>query len=250
MKNFQKKYKEFIDKINLSEMECLDIKNKVILNNNKKTFNFKIKYALLLIVIFISALGVVNADKIIKHYKIVTNDNKTFEESNNKSFVSDGVIQKDYSKDLLKLNSYYTYDEIEKKLDLKLLKNKNLKSELFILKNLEIEKNKVAMASFSLVGNDKNEFNPSLSIIIITNYLEENSGLTIKGGEIFYEEYYIHNLKTEAIIIKNDENLADMVIIEFTYNDILYEIDFGRVNFNDDFEVANLYNFLESFDLN
>jgi len=247
MKKFQKEYKKFIDKISLSEEEFFEIKNNVI-SSNKKVFNFKIKYAVLLIVFFISALGVVNADKIIKHYKIVPNDNKTFEESNNKSFISNGVIEKDYSKDLLKLNSYYTYDEIEKILDLKMLKNKNFKSGLFVLEHLEIEKNMIAKASFSLVDNNKNKTKPTFSIIIKTNYLNDDSSLTIKGGKIFYEEYYIQKLKTEAIIIKNDEKFADMVIIELTHNDILYEIEFGRVNFDDDIEVENLYNFLESFE--
>ena len=248
MKKFTKEYKEFLDNVSLREEEYSEIKNNII--NSKKVFNFKIKYAITIFIFFLSVLGVVNADKIIKHFRFVANDNKTFEESSNRSFISNGLVEKDYSQDLLKLNTFYTYDDIEKILDLKLLKNKNFKSELFVLEHLEIKKNMIAKASFSLVNDSEDKTKPTFSIIIKTNYLNDDVGLTIKGGKIFYEEYYIQNLKTEAIIIKNDENLANMVIIEFTYDNILYEIEFGRVNFADDVEVAKLYELLEMFEIN
>lgn len=247
MKNFETKYKKLIDEVDLNNQEYSEIKRNVI-TNNKKTFGFKVKYALLLIMLFISVIGVANADKIIKHYKIVTNDNKSFEESGNRSFISNSRIEKDFSKEILKKDTYYTYDDIEDKLNLKFLKNNYLKSDLFLLRHLDIERNMIAKASFELVNEDKTE--PKFSIIIETNYLTEDSGLTIKGGKVSYEEYYIQNLNTEAIIVKYGEKLASNVIVELSYDNILYELQFDMVNFNDEKQVEKLYDFLDSFTTN
>lgn len=247
MKKFEKNYKKLIDEIDLNNQEYAEIKRNVIANN-KKTFDFKIKYALLLIIFLISVFGVVNANKIIKHYKIVTNDNKSYEESGNRSFISNSKIEKDFSKDILKKDTYYTYDDIEEKLNLKFLKNNYLKSDLFLLKNLDIEKNMIAKASFILVNENKTE--PKVSIIIKTNYLTEDIGLTIKGGKVFYEEYYIQNLNTEAIIVKYGEELASNVIVELSYDNILYELQFDMINFNDEKQIEKLYDFLDSFTTN
>ncbi len=247
MKNFEAKYKKLIDEVDLNNQEYSEIKRNVI-TNNKKTFGFKLKYALLLIMLFISVIGVANADKIIKHYKIVTNDNKSFEESGNRSFISNSRIEKDFSKEILKKDTYYTYDDIEDKLNLKFLKNNYLKSDLFLLRHLDIERNMIAKASFELVNEDKTE--PKFSIIIETNYLTEDSGLTIKGGKVSYEEYYIQNLNTEAIIVKYGEKLASNVIVELSYDNILYELQFDMVNFNDEKQVEKLYDFLDSFTTN
>lgn len=247
MKNFETKYKKLIDEVDLNNQEYSEIKRNVI-TNNKKTFGFKVKYALLLIMLFISVIGVANADKIIKHYKIVTNDNKSFEESGNRSFISNSRIEKDFSKEILKKDTYYTYDDIEDKLNLKFLKSNYLKSDLFLLRHLDIEKNMIAKASFELVNEDKTE--PKFSIIIETNYLTEDSGLTIKGGKVFYEEYYIQNLNTEAIIVKYGEKLASNVIVELSYDNILYELQFDMINFNDEKQVEKLYDFLDSFTTN
>ncbi len=254
MKEFDKKYKKFINSVNLSDNDYQEIKKNILLNNTKK-FSFKLKYALLLfLVLFISVFGVVNADKIIKHFNIVTNDGMPFEKSHDKSFISNGVIDKSYPKDLFTENSYYTYNEIEKKLGVHLLKNKYLDSDLFLLHNLKIKKDMIAFAGFTLVNKDKPEINKfkniRMSLSINTKYSSEPSELNIKGANIYYEEYYIKSLNTEALIVTNSKEFASLVIIEFTYENISYELELDSLNFNDENQVQNIHNILESFSLN
>lgn len=246
MKDFKKKYKKFIDSVNLTDDDYNEIKRNIIFRSKHK-FQFKLKYAVILFfVIFISVLGITYADKIIEHYTLVTNENLPIEESLGNTFYSNARLDKDYSKDLFIEDSYYTYEEIEEKLGQKLLKNKYYDSDLFIVNYVDIEEDMIAKAVFSIVNKDKTStVRNDFSIIIKTKYFSGRSGLSIKG-DFYYEEYYIQSLNTKAIIVKTGSP-----IIEFTYENIAYEIVYGEyVNFDDEKTVNKLYDFLESFTLN
>lgn len=254
MKNFNEKYKNFIDSVNLSEEEYREIKSEVTLNKKKK-HNYVLKYAVILIMLFISVLGIANADKIIKHYKIITNDNKTFEESHNKSVFFNNRLEKDYSKNILTLNDFYTYDGIEEKLDIKLLKNKYFDSNLFVLSNLEIENNMISKANFKLANMDKvTEYlglESEFSIIIETNHSNKESEWWFKGGDVLLEKYYIKSLKTEALIFTvGPGRVTTTKIVSFVYDNIMYYLDLRGQDFTDESQKAKLYDFLESFTLN
>lgn len=260
MKNFNKKYKKFIDSVNLTDEEYCEIKRNVVLNK-KRNINFKLKYAVILIfVVFISVLGVTYADKIIEHYTIVTNENLPIEESLGNTVVSNARLNKDFSKDLFKEGEYYTYDEIEEKLGQKILKHEYYDSELFVVNFVEIEKGMLARAGFSLVNKDKtkmfgrNEF----GFVIKTNYFTGRSGLSV-AGELRYEEYHIESLNTKAIIVK-----LGKPIINFTYENIAYSVYYNDfvgfviediegiediVEFDIEETFDKFYNFLEGFTL-
>lgn len=246
MKEFEIEYKKMLDNIELKKEEIDLIKSNVILVKKYPKI-FKIRYAVIFILLFVLFFGAVNADKIIKFYKIVTNDNKVFSESGDRSFISNAVLNKEYSKDLFLLENKYSYEDIENKLGERLLKNDLLKSDLFVLKHLETFENKISKLSFSLLNLENVEYLTSFSIMVRTKYFSKEDGLRIKGGQIYYKEYYIKKLKTEALIIYNSEEYANMVIIEFTYNNIGYEIELNGLNFKDEIQVEKIYEFLESF---
>lgn len=249
MKKFEIEYKKMLDNIELKKEEIDLIKSNVILVKKYPKI-FKIRYAVIFILLFVLFFGAVNADKIIKFYKIVTNDNKVFSESGDRSFISNAVLNKEYSKDLFLLENKYSYEDIENKLGERLLKNDLLKSDLFVLKHLETFENKISKLSFSLLNLENVEYLTSFSIMVRTKYFSKEDGLRIKGGQIYYKEYYIKKLKTEALIIYNSEVYANMVIIEFTYNNIGYEIELNGLNFKDEIQVEKIYEFLESFYIN
>lgn len=249
MKKFEIEYKKMLDNIELKKEEIDLIKSNVILVKKYPKI-FKIRYAVIFILLFVLFFGAVNADKIIKFYKIVTNDNKVFSESGDRSFISNAVLNKEYSKDLFLLENKYSYEDIENKLGERLLKNDLLKSDLFVLRHLETFENKISKLSFSLLNLENVEYLTSFSIMVRTKYFSKEDGLRIKGGQIYYKEYYIKKLKTEALIIYNSEEYANMVIIEFTYNNIGYEIELNGLNFKDEIQVEKIYEFLESFYIN
>lgn len=249
MKKFEIEYKKMLDNIELKKEEIDLIKSNVILVKKYPKI-FKIRYAVIFILLFVLFFGAVNADKIIKFYKIVTNDNKVFSESGDRSFISNAVLNKEYSKDLFLLENKYSYEDIENKLGERLLKNDLLKSDLFVLEHLETFENKISKLSFSLLILENVEYLTSFSIMVRTKYFSKEDGLRIKGGQIYYKEYYIKKLKTEALIIYNSEEYANMVIIEFTYNNIGYEIELNGLNFKDEIQVEKIYEFLESFYIN
>lgn len=246
MRNFEKKYKKFINSINLTDNEYYEIKNNIVLNNNHK-IRFNLKYATILIfVIFISTVGIAYAAKIIENYTIVTNENLPIEESLGNTVISNARLNKDFSKNLFKKGEYYTYNEIEEKLGQKILKSQYCDSDLFVVNYIETEKEKIARSSFSLVNENKTNLACwSFGFVVKTNYFTGKSGLSVKG-EIHYDKYYIESLNTNAIIVKTGHP-----IIEFTYENIAYEIVYGNyIDFDNQETVNKLYNFLESFTYN
>lgn len=243
MKNFEKKYKKFINSINLTDNDYYEIENNIVLNNKNK-IKFNLKYAtILLFIIFISTISIVYATKIFENYTIVTNENLPIEESLGNTVVSNARINKDFTKDLFEKGEYYTYEEIEEKLGQKILKSQYCDSNLFVVNYIEIKEEKISRVSFSM-ANKTNSKCEDFGFVIRTNYFNGNDGLSI-SGEIHYDKYYIKSLNTNAIIVK-----TGYPIIDFTYENIAYEIVYGSyIDFDNQETVNKLYNLLESFTL-
>lgn len=224
MKEFQDKYTSFINNNNISNKEYKTIKDN-ILDTKKHKYNYKLKYALVIIMLLsIFSIALMNNEVIankLKHYII-----EGSKEEGKASFKSDAIIDKDYDASLLKENTYYKREDIEEKLSLKFLKNKYIQSDTFRVINLENKNNKIAKLTLEAI-NEKNDNTTCINdaclyATVNTKYSSKPPELEISGSFI-YDTYYIKSLETEAIIIKINENVQDG-IVEFSYDNISYEL--------------------------
>lgn len=260
-KNFKKIIEEDFNK----EKNYNFIMSKI--ENNIQKGSFKLRYAYIIAILLIIGVIGVSAGNVIKNYRIETKDNLPFEESAEKQILFDNKLDKEYDSDLFKENNYYTYEEIEEKLELKLLKNKNFDSNIYLLTNLKINNDKIAQVSFWQTNSDKSSktFLEKywFYFTINTNYSNEETTAAIiggKGGE--YREHYIKSLNSIALITKPSSSVkCGPTRVHFSYNNIIYSMRFENVCF-DGIEVENiegssyvpmveseLYDFLEAFTL-
>ncbi len=241
-------------------------------NNSERKSSFKFRYAyVILILVIISIVGVSAGHAIhaIKHYRIdvieESKDNLPLEERNEKHVLFDNKINKEYDSKLFKKGNQYTYNEIEEKLQLKLLKNKNFDSNIYKVVDLLVKDDKIAKLRFAQIEPDKSSefekyfFNFSIST---KYYDEDNTIIAINHGRFEnYIEYYIKSLNTMALIDKpkKDYNCGPTNVY-FSYNDVVYILNFSTVCFNVvEIDRANssfvpitdtdLYDFLEAFTL-
>lgn len=247
MKNFKQSYKELLDNVELSDYESNEIKNNIISKKKQKRFRplFRLSYVLIIIaIVAFSIYGASRADAILKHHKIVAKDNKSLNESNKKSIYSNAILDIDINPKLFVEGEYYTYNEIEEKLNLKLLKSDFLDSKIFNLHNYKIKDNKVIFGAFNLVNKDKTkrELKDNFSIIINTKYSKELPEFYI-AGVTTVEEYYIESLKTEAVLIRQRDYDYGFIFIELVYDNIAYEIELINVDYSSNY----VYQLLESF---
>jgi hypothetical protein len=246
MKDFKQKYKSILDLANLSEDECKTIKNNIKYKSNKNIIlQFKFCHIVLIcLIVILPLLGITYASINLKHFKIESKDNKSIEESTKKSIYSDAIFDGNVSADIFVKDEYYSYEEIEKKLNLKLLKSNLIDSELFHLVNLETNNNNLAKANFALVNNDKSDrtLKVEFGFSICTQYASDKTELYI-AGITKYENYFIKSLKTEAIIVKEKNHSSGFIVANFAYNNITYEVVLATADYNDNY----LYEILESF---
>ncbi len=235
-------------------------------SNNQKKVAFKLRYAYIAIFLLIAVIGVsfggVKARDFIKNYRLEKQNDET-------RILFKDKVNKDYASDLFKENDYYTYEEIENKLQLKLLKNKKyanfFDSELFEALHLKTNNDKIASIKFSLVNSDKSTRYIDknwLNITINTNYNDDEYYASFKGANREQEEYYINSLDTVAFIdriVSTKDFRCSPVQVLLSYNNITYGMRFDWVC-NDDVTLnmygnpnyitvhnSDLYDFLEAF---
>ena len=235
----------------------------IIENSSSTKKAFKLRYAYAIAIILIAGVIGVSAavGNIVKSYKIDTIDNLPYEESSEKRIKFDNKLDREYDSKLFKKAESYTYDEIEKKLQLKLLKNKNFDRNMYLLTNLEIKNDKIAQVAFWQVNSDKSrrfEGKYLFYFAITTNYFDEDNTAAIiggKGGE--YREHYIKSLDTLALITKSNGDIpCGPARVHFSYNEVVYGLRFEDVCFDGATTSATfgmteteLYDFLEAFTL-
>lgn len=236
MKKIQEKYHNLMENIKLSEGETNSIKQN-ILNQSNKHYVFKPAFASLIILTIIFTLGItVNA--LVKHYNIKTN------EEYKKDVVFNGVIDKKYDSGLFEKNKRYTIEELEEKLELKILRNKKIDNDLFELYNLSNKENQITKMNFWLI-NKENSTNKNDKInysFEINTDLKEGSRFAMSGDSQL-EIYKIKTLDTEAVIIESKNETYGPLLANFEYDGIIYSIELDKI----DFSKKELYNILNSF---
>lgn len=237
----------------------------------ERQLTFKFKYACLIAIILIVGIAGVSAgvENITKNYKIDVikdaNDNLPLEERNEKHVLFDNKIDKEYKSNLFKKNEQYTYKEIEERLNLKLLKNKNFNSNIYRVTDITAKDDKIAKLIFAQVkpGNGLESEKYLFSFAIITKYNDKDNTIVAitHGGLEGYIEHYIKSLNTMALIDKPKKDYScGPTYVYFSYDDVVYILRFDMVCYNAlEIDRANstslaitdseLYNFLEAFTL-
>lgn len=241
----EKNYNSIMKKIN----ESFDKKPKL-----------KLKYAYVIIaLLLISVIGVsaVYATNVVKNYRVETK-NLSNKNSNEYNILFDNKLDREYDSNLFKEDGYYTYEEIEEKLQLKLLKNKNFDSNMYYLTSLKINEEKISQANFWQVNNDKSTKTMSdkywFNFRMNTKYSNEDTLVAkILSSDIKYKEHYIKSLDTVALI-KLPGLSCGSTLIYFSYQDIIYNIVFNcscfgvsEVSGSDVMFESEVYDFLEAF---
>lgn len=237
----------------------------------ERKFAFKFKYAYLIAIILTVGIVGVSASvvNIVKNYRIDSiedkKDNLPAEESNEKHVLFDNKLDKDYDSKLFIKDKYYTYTEIEERLQLKLLNNKNFNSNLYKVADLTEKDGKIAKLSFGQVKPDKSLEREKylFGVSISTKYYDEDDTIIAitHGGLEGYIEYYIKSLNRVALVDKpKGDYTCGPTNVYFSYNDVVYILNFQIVCFNVlEIDRANstslaiteseLYDFLEAFTL-
>ena len=256
MKNFKQEYKNFINEFNLSNDEYEEIKNNILFNDNQKSHIFKLKYAVIILVaLFISTIGIVSASQIINNLKIKTRDNLPFEESNSIELNTDVIFNKDLPSDLFIKDNYYTYEEIEKKLDYKLLKNKYFDEKLFQVKSITTNDGYISDITFSFTNKnlEVSSKNLDFNITLKTKYSKDMNYLWMGGENLKKEQYFIKSLNTESIMIKYSIfNDIGSIMADFVYNNVIYEVRSDSINYSEKtldyaYSLNDIKNILEGF---
>mgnify|MGYP003571287263 CR=1 FL=1 len=255
MKDLNKKIKEDFKAINLSEETKNDILNTIYTNyaNYKKRNNITLSICLILFVCLIG-LGVTYADEIVKYFKIypviykngeigtygkVQNINKVINyEADIPEFEKEGKGKE------------YTLSELEKLLETKIIKSKNIKSDIVTqYKTLKVN-GKISSASFRYENfYDNDTTKAKLFFTFITKYDTSSQNLWWETGQARQSsEYLIKNLNTNAYILqfKGEEWTSHYYNIYFIYDNIAYEsfiICYAR---NKEDKEKEIMNFLDS----
>lgn len=281
-------YKKEFNKINPSDKEIKNIYEKIIIKKQNKSIIILRKslvyiLAILVITSLISATYAKDINKIIDKIKIkyipvedskheglekiqvdypstVFNQNADFPEK-------EGVSFYDYKDGNYKT---YTYDEINKMLDVKILKNDYFKNDYLIHETGIKKDNKLTFVSFQ----DRNAIEPIpdkydkkgnpiykeyVSVdyrlaLMSQEYLDslpeelKNSKIGYTGVEGAYsEEYKIKSLDTKALMLYSHEDKHGFVRIYFSYKGIAYSLRISISKTYIDNHESFIYDLLESF---
>lgn len=262
MKNFNKKYKEFINSINLSDNDYQEIKKNILLNNPKK-FSFKLKYALLLfLMLFISVFGIAFAGEIkqkVNNYIFKINEQKSTNIYNKEEIISIPMLQvknfkelnyyaeieaKEQNTDIIKTISI---DELEDKLKIKILKSYHLKNNNLNIHYLEKIDNKVAGGLLVIndafkITNKKSKINFDIQFNTKFSQMYPDGFPLLMGATPFDTKdliikKYLSNLETEVYFFStkkdiDDNNIVPQMSATFIYDDIAYELSGTQVSRN------------------
>ena len=273
MINMKKKdYNNYFNDIEISKSESEQIKNN-ILNNKIKSHKLRPTFILLLIVIIsisvITPTAAIIRNNPITVFKKGENHNKNEgDHEGDINVYSNTISKKIYPPNLLKINTTYKTEEVEKLLNIHIPKNKMTMMQFLNVHALETDNEKITKLTLinydalngTFFGTDKHYLSePRYNITICTIECakeEIHQIMAITAADLKTTKYYIKSIDTEATIVYQDreEEVAydgsgyiytpiDWFII-FDYEDVNYVImvngyDFKRKDY--------IYEVLESF---
>lgn len=250
MNKINDRFNNTFDNIKLSKSQSYDLNQRIILGYKKRKRNKKIIFSLIMMFsILIIGTGITYAEEI---KEIVTSIfTKSYTEKVDGNDVQkiklkyNGVKEINYNADLkeptgsgidsfknepIDKDSYsmYTYEELEKELGIKLLKNDLFKRDKFILKTLEKNDGKIATISLYMTNvfkydnkENKNVSFVSFNILIKTKYAERKENSELNHGNYTDEtipKYKVGKLNTIAYGIEYGKRRR----VYMEYDDVIY----------------------------
>ncbi len=265
MKDFEKNYKNMINKIKtskikLSSNDADEIKNSILNSKDKSTF--KLKYAFIILIAFIIGSTVVYGEDLINLYKEYFVKKVTYKNEDG----STNTQYEGYFRDFVEIpnpnpysdddiGKYFTYEEIEETLGIKILRNPKIEENSFELFKLEYDdKNQVARICFNryppnLLGTGAGEIGYSFSLSTQYATEEQREEANLKVGELRKPVmYHIESLDTDAYIIAITMEGVDTNYYmtyahsSFPYDGILYGVELEKFGY----KIEDFYPILES----
>lgn len=249
MNKLNKETKEVFNNIKLSDSRSNEIMTE-ILDSKKKSFILK-PIIISCFAIMICMFGIVYAEEIVNTFntfRFMMNDKKGALD-----MYSDAIAEIDYDADIPeaeresandkkngKYNNYYSYEDLEGLLKIKLLKSSYFGNNLLHQRTTKKVNNKIAAASFGIENFTNSNLNSqtnlpedwqieyfnmsfSFKTKFATEDIKENYSYSFYKGEGNTEEYYIENLKTSALLIFS--NHSKHCIVKFDYDNVSYFFD-------------------------
>ena len=240
MKNFDNYNKE-IRKIKLDEAKDKEILNNVINNKKVKHFNLKFACTCIIAVVFISFIGITNADEIAKTWKVV------FPVAENVDYVGDTefeFVETNFDDvDVWSLDidgKYNTLEEIEDLIGVgPILKLDGVDDfSLLVTNKVGGDSRVYALQVTQSFHEDKypNDYTNTINSYYLDariytkhayEYVNHPSAWEFFGGIVIgkkiIEEYYIEALDTTATIYTYNDN--DRIGSTFVYNNIQYNLE-------------------------
>lgn len=250
MNKINDRFNNTFDNIKLSKSQSNDLNQKIILGYKKRKRNKKIIFSVLVITsMILVGTGVTYANEIkeivtsifTKSYTEKVDDNdvqkiklkyngvkKINYEANLKEPIGGGINS--LNNEPIDKDSYsmYIYEELEKELGIKLLRNDLFKRDKFILETLEKRDGKIATISLYMTNvfkydnkKNKNVSFVSFNILIKTKYAERKENSELNHGNYTDEtipKYKVGKLNTIAYGIEYGKRRS----VYMEYDDVLY----------------------------
>lgn len=241
MKKFEKIYKDYLNNINLTSEEKIEIKEKVT-KNNKNIFIFKFVSipTIFISMLFISGILVVTANSVARYFKV---------QENKSVMIENDKLNIDCNSDVFNKKTIFTHEELENLFGIKILKNSKINSNLYKLSNIKSNGEKVASIYFNNVSNKDSWSIDDINIGFgfktkYFDWVEEEPDMWISGPrdskEVKY--YYIKSLDTQAVIVEAEGEVAP-IMTSFVYNDVVYFIDTNKASHT----LEDVYRYFDSY---
>lgn len=236
MDNLNKKTKETFDNIKLSDKRSNEIMLDIINKKHKKTRMFLKPIIISSFILLFGIFGIVHADDIVRTFNTFRYKFNGVDYVERKSF---GTVELNYDADIPEvlpngdIKNTYSFEEVEKKLGIKLLKSKYFKKDT--LGGGSTKKNgKIADIGFSIknftdydLEKDHQRYIEmfTYSAYMKTKYSDDLNDYDFFGGAMDKpEEYYIKSLDTTALIITYNRGKGYHVM--FDYDNVRYTLHF------------------------
>lgn len=250
MNKINDRFNNTFDNIKLSKSQSYDLNQRIILGYKKRKRNKKIIFSLIMIFsILIIGTGITYAEEIKEIVSSIFTKSYTEKVDGNDvqkiKLKYNGVKEINYNADLkeptgsgidsfknepIDKDSYsmYTYEELEKELGIKILKNDLFKRDKFILETLEKNDGKIATISLYMTNvfkydnkENKNVSFVSFNILIKTKYAERKENSELNHGNYTDEtipKYKVGKLNTIAYGIEYGKRRR----VYMEYDDVIY----------------------------
>jgi len=271
MKNIKKRICDDINSIIPDDKRKKEIYINIIETKNKKKFIFKPVLATCLIILcFISVIGIVYADEIENTFrnlvvKYIEKENEEGYKYSKTEILNCGVKEINYDANIPIEDSEtaddknYSYEELEELLGITILKNKHFKNNIIQQKHIEKKDGKISVAGFGITNvmniNYKNidhtkqyEFH-HLTFGFRTKYATDDCDKSwYSFDKSKFDEYYIEKLDTKAVVINKG---FGHYTYKFDYDNIDYNLHFMFIpsrNWTEEKKEQRIKEIIESFE--